>query len=133
MMKSWKLWLGLVISAVALYFTLRGIHFDELASTLAKAQVAWLLPSCLFLLITLGLRTWRWSRLMGGTPFWTTFHAMNIGYMLNSTLPFRVGEIGRAYVIGERTPVRMARALSTPFSGESRASHTGRQPACGTR
>ena len=113
MIRNWKLWLGLAISAVALFLTLRGIHYDEFAATLAKAQIIWLVPSFLALLVTLCLRTWRWSGLMGKTPFWITFHALNIGYLLNSTLPFRLGELGRAYVIGERTSVRMTRALST--------------------
>ncbi len=106
MIKNWKFWLGLAVSAAALYLTLRGIHFDEFAATLARAQIGWFVPALLALMLTLGVRTWRWSSLMGGTPFWTTFHANNIGYMVNSILPFRLGEIGRAYVIGERTRVR---------------------------
>ncbi|HEY3288894.1 MAG TPA: lysylphosphatidylglycerol synthase transmembrane domain-containing protein, partial [Anaerolineae bacterium] len=113
MIKNWKFWLGMAISAIALFFTLRGIHFDEMATILAQAQVLWLIPAFLMLLVTLSLRTLRWSSLMGGTPFSTTFHALNIGYLLNSILPFRLGEIGRAYVIGERTDVTMSRALST--------------------
>jgi uncharacterized protein (TIRG00374 family) len=111
--KQWKFWLGLAISAIALYLTLRSIHFDEFATTLSRAQIAWLIPAILALMVTLAVRTWRWSNLMDGTPYWTTFHAMTIGYMINSILPFRLGEIGRAYVIGERTNVPMARALST--------------------
>lgn len=113
MIKDCKFWLGMAISVVALFFTLRGIHFDEMASILAQAQVLWLIPACGMLLLTLLLRTLRWSSLMGGTPFKITFHALNIGYLLNSILPFRLGEIGRAYVIGERTEVTMTRALST--------------------
>ena len=113
MKKQWKFWLGLAISAIALYLTLRSIHFDEFATTLSRAQIAWLIPAILALMVTLTVRTWRWSNLMDGTPYWTTFHAMTIGYMINSILPFRLGEIGRAYVIGERTNVPMARALST--------------------
>ena len=113
MKKQWKFWLGLAISAIALYLTLRSIHFDEFATTLSRAQIAWLIPAILALMVTLAVRTWRWSNLMDGTPYWTTFHAMTIGYMINSILPFRLGEIGRAYVIGERTNVPMARALST--------------------
>lgn len=113
MKKQWKFWLGLAISAIALYLTLRGIHFDEFATTVSRAQIAWLIPAVFALMVTLAVRTWRWSRLMDGTPYWTTFHAMTIGYMLNSILPFRLGEIGRAYVIGERTNVPMARALSS--------------------
>jgi uncharacterized protein (TIRG00374 family) len=111
--KQWKFWLGLAISAVALYLTLRGIHFDEIATTLSRAQIAWLIPAVAALMVTLAIRTLRWANLMDGTPFWTTFHAMTIGYMINSILPFRLGEIARAYVIGERTSVPMARSLST--------------------
>jgi uncharacterized protein (TIRG00374 family) len=111
--RQWKFWLGILISILALYFTLRGIHFDELLATLAQAQILWLIPATLFLLLTLAVRTLRWASLMDGTPFGVTLHALNIGYMLNMLLPFRLGEIGRAYVIGERTPVRMTRALST--------------------
>jgi uncharacterized protein (TIRG00374 family) len=111
--KNWKMWLGIAISAVALYLTLRGVRFDEFGSTLAKAQVAWLLPAIGALFAALLLRAWRWAKLMGDPPFWITFHANNIGYMLNMILPFRLGEIGRAYVISERTEVRMTRALST--------------------
>ena len=113
MTRNWKFWLGLAVSAAALYFTLRGIHFDELSTTLMHVQAGWFAPALGALLLTLGVRTLRWSSLMGGTPFWITFHAMNIGYMVNSILPFRLGEIGRAYVIGERSQVRMAFALST--------------------
>ena len=113
MKKQWKFWLGLAISAIALYLTLRGIHFDEFATTVSRAQIVWLIPAVFALMVTLAVRAWRWSNLMDGTPYWTTFHAMTIGYMLNSILPFRLGEIGRAYVIGERTNVPMARALST--------------------
>jgi uncharacterized protein (TIRG00374 family) len=111
--KNWKLWLGFTISAIALYLTLRGIRFDEFANTLARAQIVWLLPAIAALFVTLILRTLRWANLLGNTPFGITFYAVCIGYMLNTILPFRLGEIGRAYVISERTPIRMTRALST--------------------
>ncbi len=112
MLRNWKLWLGFAISAVALYLTFRDIRLDEFFLQLAQAQVVWLLPALAALLATLAMRAWRWSTLMDHTPFGITFHALNIGYMLNMTLPLRLGEIGRAFVIGERTNVRMARALS---------------------
>jgi glycosyltransferase 2 family protein len=111
--KNWKLWLSLAISAVALYFTFRDIRFEDIATALQNANVLWILPAAGVLIVTLCLRAWRWAVLMGGALFGITFHALNIGYMLNSILPFRLGEIGRAYVIGERTPIRMARALSS--------------------
>lgn len=113
MLRNWKFWLSLAISAVALYLALRGVRFDEFFEALARAELVWLIPAAVAFGLTLALRAWRWSALMGGTPFNTTFHAMNIGYMLNMSLPARVGEIGRAYVMGERSSVSMARSLSS--------------------
>ncbi|MFZ1794467.1 MAG: lysylphosphatidylglycerol synthase transmembrane domain-containing protein [Anaerolineae bacterium] len=113
MLKNWKLWLSLLISGVALFLALRDIQFDAFFAALSRANIVWLIPSFIIFLASLGLRAIRWSKLMGDTPFWTTFHAMNIGYLLNMVLPFRVGEVGRAYVMGERSTVSMTRAFST--------------------
>jgi uncharacterized protein (TIRG00374 family) len=113
MLKEWKFWLGMAISALALYFTLRDVDFGAFARAIATAEAGWLIPAAGCFLITLLIRAWRWATLMGEAPLTTVFHAMNIGYMLNMTLPFRVGEIGRAIVIGQRTAVSTATAMSS--------------------
>lgn len=112
MLKNWKLWLGFVISATGLYLTLRDIRFDEFFAQLVNARVIWLLPALMALFATLFMRVWRWSLLMDNTPLGITYHAMVIGYLVNSTLPLRLGELARAWVIGERARASMARALS---------------------
>lgn len=113
MKNAWKLAVGFAISLVALYLTLRNVRFGDLAASVASAQPVWALPAAVFFVATLHARAWRWSLLMGRAPFLTTLHAMNIGYMLNMTLPFRLGEVARAYVIGARTTISMTRALSS--------------------
>ena len=107
------MWAGFAISAIALFFTLRNVNFSELGRAISGARVVWFLPATAFFAIAFGVRAWRWSLLMGGAPFWTTFHAMNIGYMMNVTLPLRLGEVGRAFVIGERTSIPMVSAFSS--------------------
>ena len=109
-MKIIRLLIGIVIAAVALYFTFRDVDFGALA--LRTAEWIWFAPAAAALLAVLALRALRWSAIMGGTPFGVTFHALNIGYMMNMLLPGRLGEIGRAWVIGARTTVGMPRALS---------------------
>jgi uncharacterized protein (TIRG00374 family) len=48
----------------------------------------------------LSARALRWYYLMGErVPWWKVFHIHNIGFLINSTLPFRVGELVRAYLI----------------------------------
>lgn len=113
MLKNWKFWLGIAISVIALYLTLRDVPFDAFMRALGAAQALWFIPAFLALMAVLATRAVRWATLMGGAPVGTTFHAQNIGYMLNMILPFRVGEIGRAIVIGQRTQVSTATALSS--------------------
>jgi glycosyltransferase 2 family protein len=112
MRRAWKVWLGIAISAVSMFLTLREVSFKDLGSSVASADPVWALPALACFVGTMGGRVWRWSLLMDKTPLWPTFHAMNIGYMLNMTLPFRLGEVARAYVIGARTTTNMTRAFS---------------------
>ncbi len=107
------MWAGFAISAAALVATLWNVRFEELGRALSTARLWWLLPASVFLAVSLLARAWRWSLLMGKTSFVAALHAQNIGYMLNATLPFRVGEVARAYVIGAKTSTGMARALSS--------------------
>jgi uncharacterized protein (TIRG00374 family) len=111
-MKNLRLLIGVGVAAIALYFTFRDIDFSKFGEALRTANWPWFLPAAAALLGVLVLRTARWAAIMGGTPFCVTFHALNIGYMMNMLLPGRLGEIGRAYVIGARTPVSMPRAIS---------------------
>lgn len=113
MLKNWKFWLGIFISVIALYLTLRDVDFNAFVRAIATAQALWFLPAFAAFMAGLVVRAARWATLMGHTPLPATFHAMNIGYMLNMMLPFRVGEIGRAVVIGQRTDVSTATALSS--------------------
>jgi len=113
MLREWKFWLGMAISALALYFTLRDVDFGAFARAIATAEATWLIPAAGCFMAALLIRAWRWATLMGEAPLATVFHAMNIGYMLNMMLPFRMGEIGRAVVIGQRTAVSTATAMSS--------------------
>jgi uncharacterized protein (TIRG00374 family) len=112
-LKNWKFWLGIGISVVALWLTLRNVPFDAFLKALSSAHLIWFIPAFGIFMLGLVIRAYRWATLMGGAPFNITFHAMNIGYMLNMVLPFRIGEIGRALVIGQRTTVSTATALSS--------------------
>jgi glycosyltransferase 2 family protein len=112
-MKAIRVLLGAFIAIAALYFTLRGIDIAAFATAISTANWLWFVPAAGLFLATLALRAARWSAIMGGTPFGTTFHAMSIGYMMNMVLPGRVGEIGRAFVIGQRTTLSMSRALGS--------------------
>lgn len=113
MLRNWKVWLGIVISLIALYLIFKDVNFQALGQSLATAQLIWFVPGTLAFFATIGLRGWRWSVLLDNTPFWPTMHAYNIGYMMNMLIPLRAGEVGKAYALSQRTSITMTRALSS--------------------
>jgi len=103
---------GFALSAVAVGLLLWRVSFRDLWNALRAADGVWLLPALALFLFMFVLRAFRWSLLLGGTKLGTTWHANIIGYMFNVTLPLRIGEIARAYVIARSGQASMARALS---------------------
>ena len=113
MIKNWRIWFGAALSALALYLTLRTVDFGQVQSAMSRAAWIWFIPGAAAFFAGLYFRARRWSLLMDGTPLGITWHAMLIGYMLNMSLPLRLGEVARAWVIGQRTAVSFTRALSS--------------------
>ena len=105
--------IGLLLSVIAGGVLLSRVRFRELGEALSTARLGWLVPTAALFVVAFLFRAWRWSVLLGGTPFWMTWHANWIGYFFNATLPLRVGEIARAYVISKNTDVPMTRAISS--------------------
>ncbi len=106
------LWIGVGLSVVAAALLVWRVSFRDLGAALAAADATWLLPSVVFFFLMCLARAWRWAVLLGGTRLAPTWHANIIGYFFNVTLPLRLGEIARAYVISKNSDVTMARALS---------------------
>ncbi len=115
MLKSPRFWIGLVISAVCLYFAFQGIQFDKLFDALARMDYTWLLLAAILWCVSYTGRVYRWQLLFSPQPMRISkvFYALNIGYFLSNILPARLGDIIRAYLIGELERVSKARALST--------------------
>lgn len=110
------LWIGVAVSVGALALSARSLRIDDVVDALTAANYLWLFPALAVLLIGLVLRARRWQLLfhpVSGLSLGNLFGAMNVGYMLNSLLPFRVGELGRAYVIGKVEDVGWVHALTT--------------------
>lgn len=55
---------------------------------------------------------WR-SLLQEKASFWLVFRAINQGYLLNNLLPFRLGELGRAFLLSRKANMRLFFVLST--------------------
>lgn len=69
-----------------------------------------------FLVLSLGLRAWRWRVIAGPldrVPLARMFHLTNLGYMANNVLPMRLGEVLRAGALSARSRVALPGALAT--------------------
>lgn len=115
MLKSPRFWIGIIISIVCLYFAFQGIQFDKLVEALRDFNYLWLIPASLVFLVSYVARVFRWQLLFSPQtpPTDKVFHALNIGYFLSNLLPARLGDVVRAYLIGQFASVSKVRALST--------------------
>jgi uncharacterized protein (TIRG00374 family) len=114
MKKRWQLWVGLVISAVALVLALLGIDLREAAGGLAGARYVYLIPAGLSLLAYLIVRSIRWQVMFrSDVGFRRCFWITNIGYLVSNVLPFRLGDPARAVAIGLDGKAKVSTALST--------------------
>lgn len=101
---GWKGWVGIAISAVLIWWTLRGVPVDEVLSTIAAGNM-WLLAAAIFV-GTAGylVRALRWRIILfpidPNTRLRSRFGSVTIGFMVNNLLPARVGEFARAYAMG---------------------------------
>ena len=84
-MKRWQFWLGVLISAVFLYFfALPGLKLGEAWQAIKSARFLWLIPGVAVYFVGVWLRTWRWHYLLRPLkkiPTQSMFSIVTIGYM----------------------------------------------------
>ena len=107
---------GLLLSGVALYLTFRNIPLHELASYLKAVNYWWVIPAVAVVLMSFLIRVVRWQLLLHPikkTGFWSAFHPLMIGFMLNCLLPARVGELARPAIFYKKERVSFSKVLAT--------------------
>ncbi len=109
-----RLLLGLVISAVMLVLALWGIDWGQALGALQRADFAFLLLALATLVLTLVFRSLRWQVLLGGgVSLGRCWSVLNIGYLVNTALPLRIGEVARAYLISRGHKFSGSHALAS--------------------
>jgi glycosyltransferase 2 family protein len=109
--------IGMLISAGFLWYALRDLHLGEVWASLRKANYWWLIPGVAVYFISVWFRSWRWhfllSRACKRVPANRLFPVVVIGYMGNDILPFRLGEVLRAYVLWRREHINVGATFTT--------------------
>jgi len=114
--KDKRFWLGLVISCGFLAFFLYRTNFHEIADAFRGADYALAFAAVPLYFVGFWVRTMRWRLLMRpvrDVPTGRLYPVVLVGLMANNVLPARVGELVRAYWVGEREGVSKPAALGT--------------------
>lgn len=117
--KQLQLWLGIIITLLCfllIYFFLQrqDVKPADILDEFRTAHYGYLALSALGVLFFMVLRAVRWRFMLNNSVSWSkVFHIQNIGYMLTMLLPFRLGDVARAILIGRTPPVTLPQGLST--------------------
>jgi len=112
-----QFFIGLIISAAAIYLSLRKIDFNALWAALHAVNFLFFIPAiagqltCFFLKGT----GWRYLLLPAKKDLRviSTTTVLIIGLMVNNLLPAKMGELARGYLMGEREKLPKTLCLST--------------------
>jgi uncharacterized protein (TIRG00374 family) len=116
MLKQKRFWLGLIVSLVLLAFVFYQTDPAKILDSLRQAQYGYLIPALALYFLGVWVRAVRWHFLLRSIkpiPNRALFSTVVIGYMANDILPFRAGELVRAYVLGQQEKVSKAATLVT--------------------
>ncbi len=112
-----NLLVGLLISAAAIYLSLRKIDFESLWTALKSIHYIYLLLVlvCQVLCWVLKGIGWRYLLLPAKKDIQarSTITVLVIGLMVNNLFPAKMGELARAYLMGEREKLSKSLCLST--------------------
>ncbi|HYN86968.1 MAG TPA: lysylphosphatidylglycerol synthase transmembrane domain-containing protein [Ardenticatenaceae bacterium] len=107
---------GIVISAVALWFAFRGLRPAELLVTFRRANYLFVIPAACLILADYWFRALRWRVILAPikrNPVERLFPTLIIGFAANNVIPARVGELWRVWGLDHQEQVGKSRALAT--------------------
>jgi glycosyltransferase 2 family protein len=109
-----KLAPGLIVSAIAVIAILYFIDLKRLSSALLKADYRYIVLFFGISISWLAVRGLVWRTLLQEqASFSQVFLTLNEGYLLNNILPFRLGELGRAFLLSKKASLGFLQVFST--------------------
>lgn len=115
-MKYVKLLLQLLISVFFIYLAFKNIDFKESLNELGNIQVHYLIIGMIFHFSSFFIRAFRWKNLVEPIKkirYSSSFQVLTVSYAANNVLPFRLGDVLRAYWIGNKEGIDKISSFST--------------------
>lgn len=108
--------LGIALSAVLLWWTLRDVSLTVVWSELQRSNLGlFLIAACLGTII-FPIRAARWRTILSpiaDVPMGPLWRSTAIGMMVNNVIPARAGEIARAFALTRETRIPFSSALAS--------------------
>ena len=111
-----KVILGILISIVLVYLSVRGIHLQDVFRDLKNIQLSYVIFFILLVILMQWLRSYRWGVIlqpMGKIEQFSLFSVTSVGFLAIAAIPARLGELARPYLISKRSSIKMSSALGT--------------------
>lgn len=109
-----QLAIGLGVSLICLIIIFLLVSPAEIAAAFREADWRYLSLTVAGIVLFMFIRAIRWRFMLHNQiSYGKVLHIQDIGYMLNMLLPFRLGDVGRAILIGNVPPVTLPQGLST--------------------
>jgi uncharacterized protein (TIRG00374 family) len=105
-----------VLTVFFLWLFLRNANLRDVGAILRSASFGWVAIGFVVNGGALLLRTIRWRIILdpdNPPPFFATFFANTVGYMLSIILPIRAADVARPALLARRTSLRFSGALGT--------------------
>lgn len=114
-MKDIKRWLpGAVISLLIIAAILYFVDLRAMLDAIRNANYALLGIAFLIGFLWMAVRAMVWRTLLRNRPSYSdVFWTIGEGYLLNNFLPFRLGEIGRAFLLSRKSGMQFMEILPT--------------------
>lgn len=107
---TFRVGLGVLISAFSVYFVLHNVDYADIWSALMQADARYAALGLLSVAINTAGKAIRWKILVGPggkhIHFSRYLMVLLVGQMLNTLIPAKVGELSRAYIVGGMGPGR---------------------------
>jgi glycosyltransferase 2 family protein len=111
-----KVIFGILISAVLVYLSVRGINLQDIVRDLKKIQPGYVVIFILLAILMQGLRSYRWGVILQPLEKidqLSLFSVTSVGFLAIAAIPARIGELVRPYLIAKRSTIKMSSAFGT--------------------
>ncbi|MEW5938682.1 MAG: lysylphosphatidylglycerol synthase transmembrane domain-containing protein [Chloroflexota bacterium] len=108
-------WLpGAIISILLIVVILQFVDLNAMLEAVRQADYRLLAGATVLSFVWMAVRAKVWQTLLRDRPTYKdTLFTVGEGYLLNNFLPFRLGEIGRAFLIARKSGMQFAEVLPT--------------------